>query len=170
MLLWIKVRQLLFLVPSELHFRMLNFINLLFWINNKFATLTDMWLGTKTHSDVRPDSGNNNLTEKFEQLTDIIDKQRPFHVKSSATLFGCMNPLENKLEGKPLEHKLNAGKKVSEEVEINKFLAPGDTFSPQSSGCQKYSDNDSYDGRSEPVSSICWIFMFSILGFGYLFF
>ncbi|XP_074580426.1 BRCA1-associated RING domain protein 1-like [Curcuma longa] len=108
--------------------------------------------GTKTHSDVRPDSGNNNLTEKFEQLTDIIDKQRPFHVKSSATLFGCMNPLENKLEGKPLEHKLNAGEKVSEEVEINKFLAPGDTFSPQSSGCQKYSDNDSYDGRSEPTT------------------
>lgn len=94
------------------------------------------------------------MAEKFEQLTGIIDKQRPFHVKSSATLFGYMNPLENELEGKPHEHKLHAGEKVSEEVEINKFLAPGDTFSPQSSGYQKYSDNDSYDVRSEPVSSI----------------
>lgn len=108
------------------------------------------------HSDATQDSGNNNLAEKFEgQLINGMEKQRPSHVKSCATLFGCVNAVETKHQEEPYEHKLNASEKVSEEVEINRFLAPSDTFSSQSSGYQKASDNDSNYGQSEPVSSIC---------------
>ncbi|XP_074556665.1 LOW QUALITY PROTEIN: BRCA1-associated RING domain protein 1-like [Curcuma longa] len=109
---------------------------------------------TKMHSDATQDSGNNNLAEKFEgQRINGMEKQRPSHVKSCATLFGCLSAVETKHLEEPHEHKLNASEKVSEEVEINRFLAPSDTCSSQTSGYQKDSDNDSIYGQSEPTTS-----------------
>ncbi|WOL09951.1 BRCA1-associated RING domain protein 1 [Canna indica] len=105
---------------------------------------------TKTHSGGSPDSGTNKLVDKSEgHQMHSMDNQRSSHVKSCTTLFGILNAGKIKHGGENLENKLNAIEKAREETEVNKFLAPEDPYSPQSSGFQKDSDYGSNDGRRE---------------------
>lgn len=89
------------------------------------------------------------------ELLHDVDNQRPIQVKSCTALFGSMNTGQSMYDGKSNEHKLDPSK-FSEVEEVNKFLAPGDTCSPQSSGYQKDTYYDSHDRRREPVSN-CFI-------------
>ncbi|RRT51719.1 hypothetical protein B296_00036635, partial [Ensete ventricosum] len=99
-------------------------------------------------SDGSPDSGYNNMKEKFEEEVLHVDEKRSGHVKSRTKLFGIVSTGKFNHKGETHEHKLDASKKVRQEAGVNKFLAERHPCSPQSSDYQKDSDYDSNDART----------------------